>query len=454
MNCGNKPFAQISGADFEFPFTEGKPIEGYEIPVNKETGETFPDCCNYHKGIFKRAKEWFEKFPGCCEPHKKLLKVAWFNKDNYKDAPLKIVQQLSFTAFHIEKQIGTSDWYKDITDYIHYSISSFGQLPTGYGSAVGLPIYLAYLKSWVQETKAIFPQEKRKRLIEYIEGYEKPISESNKTDLNILYSTYQKWLKVFPFGVSYFSELKEYFSKKMPFISGQPEYNKYTGTHSVNVQTQSGLIEALTNTTKALLKKIDSVELVEKNLIADKDKHRLELLNANHRLKQSSLLNDFSKGEMKYIKVLKKWLSNEKEYFTEVSPLIKNSNTIFKKEPPQTLFDIWLPDSKGSKEQYTKFIEHLQKDYRITGTPFVTDVNGKKYWNKTPQKGWQQYMAAFIHTCIHNRWIADQYSAPTFVKILNNTFNAEPDPKWFKSISTTPPNPDYLKPFKGLPVNI
>ncbi len=65
-----KPFIEIDAENiFLHPF-EVKPIEGYEIPKNEITGEELPNCCPFHKDIYKQTKLWFEKFPNCCEPHK------------------------------------------------------------------------------------------------------------------------------------------------------------------------------------------------------------------------------------------------------------------------------------------------------------------------------------------------------------------------------------------------
>ncbi len=140
------------------------------------------------------------------------------------------------------------------------------------------------------------------------------------------------------------------------------------------------------------------------------------------------------------------------------NPNIKNTKKVNVKASNKllTLFDIWVsePDKKGNKEQYKEHIDFLKKINFKIDTPFVTQINDKLQWNQTPQRGWQQYMAGFIYTCMKNLWIADKYTSPDFVEILNNTFNAKPNKKWFKSISTTAPhNPKYLEPFNSLPAN-
>lgn len=313
-----KPFIEIDSEHLYISPFETFPIEGYEAPTNKTTGEKFPMCCKFHKQAFESSEKWFDTFPNCCEAHKKFVGKWWFKKDNYTGLPQKIVKQISFTEHHINSKIDSPDWYKDITDYIDYNIYSFGH------PAVGLHVYFSHTKHYIQHNKeAVKSKEKRERLVEYIEGNYNNPKETEKTDLNILYSTYQKWLKTFPFEISYFSNLKQHFEKKLPIISGQLEYNKYLGIQKGKAQTQSGLIEALTNTTKQLLQKIETAELLSKGLIPDTNKHRIELINESHRLKQVSLIGEFSTTETRYVTILKKWLSNEKEYFKEITPLIK-----------------------------------------------------------------------------------------------------------------------------------
>src|SRR4051812_10298149 len=105
MKCSEKPFIQISTSSLEIPFSEVEPPEGYGTPVNKDTGEQFPLCCSYHKGIYDSTSAWFEKFPNCCEAHRNLMLAPWFKKDNYKDAPMKVIRQISYTDALIEQKI-------------------------------------------------------------------------------------------------------------------------------------------------------------------------------------------------------------------------------------------------------------------------------------------------------------------------------------------------------------
>lgn len=124
-----------------------------------------------------------------------------------------------------------------------------------------------------------------------------------------------------------------------------------------------------------------------------------------------------------------------------------------KKKKPETLFEIFLPDSNGEKQKmYDFYIAYLKQEYRETHSPFVTEINGILHWNNV--SGRLQYLAGFIFTCIKNKWIADDYSAPKYKIILGKTFNIDFNPQPFKQLSTNPPKEKYLKPFSNLPANI
>jgi hypothetical protein len=230
----NKPFIEIDAEHFTLSAFETKPIEGYKAPTNKETGEQFPNCCPFHKSVFEGAESWFLKFPNCCDQHKAMVSKWWYNKANYSGIAEKIVKQLSYTEHHISERINIDDWYKDITDYIEYNVSSFGH------PAIGLHLYLGNVQHNIKNTKSEIPKIKRQVLIEFIKTYYNSpidIDKTNKTDLNVLYSTYQKWLKVFPFEISFFTNLKPHFEKQLPILNGKPETNKYTGIAKAKMHT-------------------------------------------------------------------------------------------------------------------------------------------------------------------------------------------------------------------------
>lgn len=317
----NKPFIEIDAEHFTLSAFEAKPIEGYEAPTNKETGEQFPNCCPFHKSVFEGAESWFLKFPNCCDQHKAMVSKWWYNKANYSGIAEKIVKQLSYTEHHISERINIDDWYKDITDYIEYNVSSFGH------PAIGLHLYLGNVKHYIKNTNSEIPKIKRQVLIEFIETfYNSPIDidKTNKTDLNVLYSTYQKWLKVFPFEISFFSTLKPHFEKQLPILNGKPETNKYTGIAKVKMHTKGSLIDVLLNLTNNLLTQINTTTLYEKGLLTEPQKIKLELVLNERKMKlKQGYVNSSKDEEQRYRKILKEWFADEKRFIDEVTPIVK-----------------------------------------------------------------------------------------------------------------------------------
>jgi hypothetical protein len=317
----NKPFIEIDAEHFTLSAFETKPIEGYEAPTNKETGEQFPNCCPFHKSVFEGAESWFSKFPNCCDQHKAMVSKWWYNKANYSGIAEKIVKQLSYTEHHISERINIDDWYKDITDYIEYNVSSFGH------PAIGLSLYLGNVQKYIKTTNSEIPKIKRQVLIEFIETYYNSpidIDKTNKTDLNVLYSTYQKWLKVFPFEISFFSTLKPHFEKQLPILNGKPEMNKYTGLAKAKMHTKSSLIDALLNLTNNLLTQINTTTLYEKGLLTEPQKIKLELVLNERKMKlKQGYVNSSKDEEQRYRKILKEWIADEKRFIDEVTPIVK-----------------------------------------------------------------------------------------------------------------------------------
>lgn len=317
----NKPFIEIDAEHFTLSAFETKPIEGYEAPTNKETGEQFPNCCPFHKSVFEGAESWFLKFPNCCDQHKAMVSKWWYNKANYSGIAEKIVKQLSYTEHHISERINIDDWYKDITDYIEYNVSSFGH------PAIGLHLYLGNVKHYIKNTNSEIPKIKRQVLIEFIETYYNSpidINKTNKTDLNVLYSTYQKWLKVFPFEISFFSTLKPHFEKQLPILNGKPETNKYTGIAKAKMHTKGSLIDVLLNLTNNLLTQINPYTLYEKGLLTEPQKIKLELVLNEMRIdNEKGYLSQKQNEEQRYRDILKKWFNRQKRFIDEVTPIVK-----------------------------------------------------------------------------------------------------------------------------------
>jgi len=138
----------------------------------------------------------------------------------------------------------------------------------------------------------------------------------------------------------------------------------------------------------------------------------------------------------------------ENEEFKNYKPARKKPVKKEKERDNRTLENIW----KSEELSYEKLIAILKKEHHSIKSSFVNTIDNKLTWTEIPIKGFQQYLAGFIHTCIKKKFITEVISAPDYVDILNNTFNnIIPSLNLFKSINTTPPKSrKYLEPFKNL----
>lgn len=296
------------------------------------TGEhdfnTCEGCQNTRKELIKRLTEKFngtkqkQGFPFCCSHHSNLTKVKEFNRASFVSVPEMVADKIIYTNQHITNNHENENYYKDITDYIDYTVESFGQMPNSCGEPLYLSDYFFYVTDLLTRNTEI-SKERKNRLLEFLEAHQTPPTKNKNTDLNILLGTYQKWLKTFPFDISFFAELKPHFEKQLPILNGKPETNKYTGLAKVKMHTKGSLIDVLLNLTKNLLDKVNVPELRKQGVITNIQANQLEFAEAELNTKTAEITKQYSKGELKYVKALKKWLQLHKDYFKEVAPLLK-----------------------------------------------------------------------------------------------------------------------------------
>lgn len=320
----------ISACESEIVCLEGSSFEKqFEIeyfPSESHDVATCEGCCKSRSIIEKQIEQYYNKFPLCCDFHAKLTKEPWFDKRDFKGLPKMVADKVLFTHHHITTRFGIEDWKEDITSYIEYAITSFGQIPSGYGEPIALSKYLLHVialqEAYKLEGEEIVYKDRQQYIINYIKNYRKP-SKDVKTDLNLLIATYDKWYKNFPFEIKLFSSLKAHFSKQLPILSEKPKMNKYLGVAKVSLLTQERLLEHLISISNQILHTIDTTQLLEEEYISDVTKYQFDLKKKVHKLNQETLLKQYSKGEKKYIKTIKKWLENEKDFLKDIQPTIK-----------------------------------------------------------------------------------------------------------------------------------
>ena len=324
--CGKTVMWEL-GMDgaFELPF-KTKPTEG-ELHDYKSC----EDCIKIRANLITWLSDWFngngdvtKAFPNCCKGHAKLKELAGFNRVSFLKVPEITADKIIFTYNHILNHHKENSYYKEITDYITYTVMSFGQIPSGYGVPLLIDQFFDYLIRLVDNRKDI-EAIRKKRIIEFVKAFETP--REKKTNMNILMKTYEKWLKIFPFDISFFKEQKAYFEQKIPFLYGKPEFNKYLGLSKMRMHTKSSLIDTLLELTDELLTKMNSYVLYEKGLLNEPDQLKLEMvLNARKLKLQEGYRSNSQNEESQYRKILKEWFADEKEFIDDVSPMLKKMN--------------------------------------------------------------------------------------------------------------------------------
>lgn len=352
FNCTQRPFVQIPGETFTRSPSEAIPIAGYEATPN------FPDCCPFHQQAFEAAQKWFDKFPDCCKHHTEAVSTWHLKKSDYAGLPIKILNCLSYTEYHISQRLDIPEWYEDITNYIDYIWWSFGH------PSIGIERYFAFLKNYLVVTK--LPSHKSERLIQYIESLSKPgnLNEATKFDLNVIYDTFQKWVKIFPFELPYFKGLKEQYERKIPAFKEPARFNPYTGMAKARMVTQAELIDSIEVLTKRLISEVQTHDFQ----ISDMKQHRLDLEHESLRVGTDELVKGYSKGELRYVTTIKKWLRLQKEYFRAV---VEIAATDQKNEAPKK------PISPPQFSRLFKTNEAMEKAIKAAQDCGLINENGK-----------------------------------------------------------------------------
>ncbi|WP_343556320.1 hypothetical protein [Sphingobacterium sp.] len=317
---GKTAFAEISNKDFLITNFDTEPPEGFQLP------EGFPNCCKWHKQIYEQALGNFNEFPGCCEQHKPIAQQYWFDKSDYMYVPLKVVTAIAYTLSCVNQSIKNVNWFKEITDYIKYTIDSFGQFPHGFGSPIGVGQYISCVEFNIADSKEISPQ-KKEMLHAYFLRLTNVPKKGKRPDLEELIKIYREWISLFPFEISYLSHLKRKLENLLPVLRGPIETNMYTGISSSKLATKKDIINFITDLTNYVINELNAVEAFKKGLIKNNSQTQIEILNARHKVKLKEVTLSGSQSEKTYIKLLKKWLKSEKRYLSELSVILKTGNS-------------------------------------------------------------------------------------------------------------------------------
>lgn len=304
------PFIKLEGKNMKMLASPSYVLKDF-VPK-----EGYPKCCPYHESVLDYVVNWWKKFPNCCKEHETMVSSGYIKKEDYNYVPEKIITCYAYFEYHLSQKINEDNWFTDIKHYLEHLSFSFGHPAIGFAQLQHLIEFHLHNH---KPTDWTFPEERRSALIAYLT--KKVETKKNDTDLNLLYSIYQKWLKTVP-DIHYFSYLKQTTTAKAPMnlFLYDTDYNPYTGMTSSQVKTTVELVKSLFDLTKQVLSQIDTVQMVKDKVISDAQLFKINLINENHRIKQLKLVQEYNKSEAKYVKIIKRWLANEKVFFDEITP--------------------------------------------------------------------------------------------------------------------------------------
>lgn len=429
INTLNTCFGELfyfSGSAFEKPY-ETEFISHDEHNLNNCEG-----CNSVHKDITRQMELYYQRFPLCCKQHTNLLKTTWFTKVDYQNLPQLVADKTISAYHHFIDKIDKDDWKQDIPDYIEYLIKSFGQMPKDCGEPVGLSKFIHFLIDLIQSSEVKIDFEnystRKEYILKYLNDFFVPHQEK-QIELNVLISIYDTWYKTFPFELEFFKNLKAHFAMSIPVLSEKPHHNPYIGLAKAKMKTQDELVVYLFKLTQSILSFIDTTQMLEDEYISNQSKYNLDLKKKAHSVNQHTLLNEYSKGEKRYINTIKKWLENENKFIADILPQFPKQ---LENKSIKTVQDsFFLKSAENSDEPIKDFFDTLYKNSYIeqsSKSNFIKAFSSKSVKQKIVWKGAFGDLKSLIEYLVklnkikptnHNHW---QITANVFTRLNGGDF--------------------------------
>lgn len=267
---------------------------------------TCEGCLKNRKIIIQNLTPKVIQFPHCCKWHEKLLKLEGFNRNDFINSAENCADKIIFTYQHILNNQNKEQDNENIIAYLDYVIDSFGAFPNGFGEPFLLSSYIYYVKQLVINNSSI--EEKYQKLINnYFDKLKYPTKD--KDPIALLCATYNKWLKLFPFQLPYFRDLKQYFMHKTPLFVKEVE-NNIDKKHKYMLCTVNDLTNHLTTLTIKLLTELSGKITPEKN---DEFYSFYEEFLKQKLFYEIQLLKNIDENNS-YIKIINKWMDSQERF--------------------------------------------------------------------------------------------------------------------------------------------
>jgi len=319
--CGQSVIA-FQKSEYNAPFSIVKTEGDHNL-------ENCEGCKKIHASIIERHK-LKNNFPNCCEYHKKLPDLKEFQLEHFANFPLEIANKVIYSHHHIINNIENIDWETEIFDYLDYVIESFGTMPKGYGAPNQLNDYVLMLVDIINSITDVVldnitENEYKSRINTITEKLNITISPENEVfeAFGLLLKSYEEWYNLFPFELDYFKHLEKKFQNTIPFHQNKTTYNKYLKKETYHLHTLESLSSELIEITTQILITINGKVLFDEGKLKNTEEIKLSLLLKNREFELESMKKMSNKNKLEYIKILKKWISEEKQFITEITPYLQ-----------------------------------------------------------------------------------------------------------------------------------
>jgi|GEM_PF-1241763 len=308
--CGGK-MLQLSVSEFSLPTDFIRLEYGHNM-------DNCENCKETYENTLIALTQKFEKFPVCCAAHNRLVNEDWFNRKEFEGIPKLTAEKLIFSWHHILQFIDKEEWRGEIFDFLEYIFNTFGSFPIEHGEALYFGAYADRLVDLINN--GITDQVKKLEILKFITDYRNPTPKAT-SDFNILLATYNQWFKMFPFELSFFSDLKFYFENNIPIVQDF-HTNKYLGLTKARLKTKTDLINFLTSITEKIILDINTQSLHDLGLLSDFDKTEMELIKQERKQKLKEGYQNSSKDpDTRYRKIIKEWFKDELKFIKKIRPV-------------------------------------------------------------------------------------------------------------------------------------
>jgi hypothetical protein len=120
-------------------------------------------------------------------------------------------------------------------------------------------------------------------------------------------------------------------------LKGPGETNMYTGITAVGMKSRKEMLDFVKGATLAIVTTLNAASLFERGLLTDTAATELKLLTANRKVEIEQLKLPTNADANSYLKILKKWLTGEKKFVSELR--IKAGGATYDEQFRQCLID-------------------------------------------------------------------------------------------------------------------